>query len=272
MDELEKVESAVAFLREKVSEPPTVGIILGTGLGPLADQIEQVRAVPYEEIPHFPRSTVEGHHGRMVFGAIGRTRVVAMQGRVHCYEGYSAAEVAFPVRVMKELGVSILVESNAAGGLNQSYEKGDIVLISDHINLMGVNPLVGEHHERFGPRFPDMSQPYDPELLRLAERIAQAQGITLKRGVLVALTGPNFETRAEYRFLRMIGADMVCMSTVPEVIAAVQAGMRVIGFSVITDLCIPETLQPASLESILAVAASAEPRLTGLVKRFILSL
>lgn len=271
MDEWTKVEEAAAFLRREAPGKPGIGIILGTGLGPLAEHIEQGAVVPYDRIPNFPVSTVAGHHGNLVFGTLGAKKVVAMQGRFHCYEGYSAAEVVFPVRVMKELGVSILVESNACGGLNPGYRRGDIVLIADHINLMGVNPLVGRHDDRFGPRFPDMIQPYDEALMDLAEQVALRDGQRLHRGVLVALTGPNLETKAEYRLLRLAGADMVCMSTVPEVIAAVQAGLRTVGFSVVTDMCLPDALEPASLEKILAVAAEAEPRLTRLVKELILT-
>lgn len=265
----DKIQETVRSIRAKAAGSPRVGVILGTGLGGLGEKIEQCCPVPYEEIPHFPRSTVEGHKGQMVFGKIGGKPVVVMEGRFHFYEGYSLEQVTYPVRVMRALGAEILIASNAAGGMNPAFAAGDLMVIQDHINLMGVNPLIGPNDERLGIRFPDMSGPYDETLIRLAEGVARSAGFRMHRGVYVAVAGPNLETRAEYRFLRMIGADAVGMSTVPEVIAAVHGRMRVLALSCITDVCIPETLKPTSLEEILRVAGEAEPKLTHLVLKVI---
>jgi purine-nucleoside phosphorylase len=248
---------------------PRVGIILGTGLGRLGEEIEVEAVIPYAEIPHFSPSTVESHPGRLLLGRLGGKPVVAMQGRLHRYEGYSLQEVTFPVRVLRALGAEVLVVSNACGGMNPLWSPGDLMLIADHINLLGENPLAGPNHDELGPRFPDMSAAYDPELQRLAAEVALEAGIPLRRGVYVAVPGPNLETRAEYRMLRAIGADVVGMSTVPEVIVAVHGGMRVMGISIITDACLPDALEPASLPQILAVAAGAEPKLSTIVRRVI---
>ena len=268
----DQIEETVRTIETKVSRKPRVGVILGTGLGGLGEKIEEAQALPYEAIPHFPRSTVESHKGQLVFGRIGGQSVVVMEGRFHSYEGYTAQQVTYPVRVMKALGAEILIVSNAAGGMNSNYRAGDLVAIADHINLMGINPLIGPNDERLGVRFPDLSAPYDEKLIQAAERIAGEEKIRLHRGVYAAVAGPNLETRAEYRFLRGIGADAVGMSTVPEVLAAVHGGMRVFAVSCVTDLCIPETLKPAHLEEILRVAAMAEPKLTRLITRLIESI
>jgi len=265
----DQLNDTVKVIRSKVSSVPEIGIILGTGLGGLGSKIARPKEIPYHKIPHFPRTTVESHKGQMVFGTIAGKSVVVMEGRFHCYEGYSAQQVTYPVRTMRALGAKILILSNAAGGLNPLYDKADLMVISDHINLMGINPLIGPNDDRLGIRFPDMSDPYDPQLIALTRRVAKQAKIRLHPGVYVAVPGPNLETRAEYKFLRGIGADAVGMSTVPEVIAAVHGGMRVLGLSCITDVCIPETLKPVALEEILAVAAKAEPKLTAVVSRVI---
>ncbi len=261
----EEVDVATAAVRERYAGTPRVGIILGTGLGALAGEIDVEVAIDYAEIPGFPLSTVESHAGRLLCGVLGGKRVVAMHGRFHLYEGYTAQQVAFPVRVMRALGAEILIVSNACGGMNPLWEPGDLMLIADHINLLRDNPLIGANDDRLGPRFPDMSAPYDPGLRGLAREVALERRIPLREGVYVAVTGPNLETRAEYRFLRAIGADVVGMSTVPEVIVAVHGGMRVLGLSVITDRCLPDALEPATVDQIIAVAAAAEPKLTAVV-------
>lgn len=245
---------------------PEIAIILGTGLGALAEDIDADAVIPYQEIPDFPIATVESHSGSLMLGQLEGKSVVAMRGRFHRYEGYTLRQVTFPVRVMQALGAELLIASNAAGGMNPLWDVGDLMLIADHINLQGDSPLVGPNPDEFGPRFPDMSETYDLELQVLAERVALEQGIPLRHGVYVAVTGPNLETRAEYRFLRMIGADVVGMSTVPEVIAAVHGGMRVLGLSIITDACLPDALKPASVEEIIRVAGEAEPKLTRLIR------
>jgi purine-nucleoside phosphorylase len=262
----ERVAAAVAAIRARSPLEPEVGVVLGTGLGRLAEEIEVEAAIPYGEIRHFSPSTVESHPGRLLLGRLAGRRVAAMQGRLHRYEGYSLQQVTFPVRVLRALGAEVLVVSNACGGMNPLWSPGDVMLITDHINLLGDNPLVGPNEDELGPRFPDMSAAYDPELQRLAREVALERGIPLRRGVYVAVTGPNLETRAEYRMLRGLGADVVGMSTVPEVIVAVHAGMRVLGLSIITDACLPDALEPASLERIVATAAGAEPKLTELVR------
>ena len=261
-----RIATAIAAIRERTAVQPRIGIILGTGLGGLSHEIADPTVVPYDEIPGFSPSTVESHSGRLILGELGGQLVAAMQGRLHRYEGYSLQEVTFPVRVLRALGAEILVVSNASGGMNPLWGPGDLVLVTDHINLLGENPLTGPNHDELGPRFPDMSAVYDPTLRVLAEGVALERGITLRRGVYVAVPGPNLETRAEYRMLRTLGADVVGMSTVPEVIVAVHGGMRVLGISIITDACLPDALEPATLEKILAVARVAEPRLTELVK------
>jgi purine-nucleoside phosphorylase len=263
---LEIVHEAAEVVRARWSATPAAGIILGTGLGGLAREIDVAATVEYSDIPGFPLSTVESHAGRLLCGTLGGKPVVAMQGRFHRYEGYSLQQVTFPVRVLRALGAETLIVSNACGGMREEWAPGDLMLIADHINLLGDNPLVGANDDRMGPRFPDMSAPYDAELREIAREVAASQGTVLREGVYVAVTGPNLETRAEYRMLRKIGADVVGMSTVPEVIVAVHGGMRVLGVSIITDQCIPETLVPAELATIIATAARAEPRLAALVR------
>jgi purine-nucleoside phosphorylase len=268
----DRVESAVSVVRTHTALQPEVGIVLGTGLGGLAGEIDVDSSIPYQEIPGFPLSTVESHAGRLLLGRMGTRSVVAMQGRFHRYEGYTLAEVTFPVRVLHALGARTLMVSNACGGMNPLWAPGDLVLLSDHINLLGDNPLVGFNDGRLGPRFPDMSAPYDPELRALARAVALELGIVLREGVYVAVPGPSLETRAEYRMLRTLGADVVGMSTVPEVIVAVHAGMRVLGISIITDQCLPDALEPAEIGRIIATAAKAEPSLTRLIKSLVAGL
>jgi purine-nucleoside phosphorylase len=268
-DLVRRIRAASEAIRAKTRVEPRVAIILGTGLGALANEIEAETVISYEDIPDFPVSTVESHSGRLLLGRLSGQPVVAMQGRFHRYEGYSLQQVAFPVRVMRDLGAEILVVSNACGGMNPMWNVGDLMLLADHINLLGDNPLIGPNLDELGPRFPDMSEPYDVELQRLAIEVAMEKRITLRRGVYVAVPGPNLETRAEYRFLRMIGADVVGMSTVPEVIAAIHGGMKVLGISIITDSCLPDALKPASVEEIIRVAGEAEPRLTLLIKNVV---
>ena len=265
----DRVEAAASVVRKRTSLKPEVGIILGTGLGGLAEEIEVDTAIPYHEIPGFPLSTVETHAGRLLLGRLGNRPVVAMQGRFHRYEGYGLADVTFPVRVLRALGVATLVVSNACGGMNPLWSPGDLVLLSDHINLLGDNPLVGSNDDRLGPRFPDMSAPYDPDLRAFARSAALELGIVLREGVYVAVPGPSLETRAEYRMLRTMGADVVGMSTVPEVIVAVHSGMRVLGISIITDQCLPDALEPADIGRIIATAGKAEPSLTRLIRHLV---
>ena len=259
------VERAAAAVRGRWGTTPVAAIILGTGLGRLAEQIRVEAAIPYEELPGFPLSTVETHAGRLLCGTLAGRPVVAMQGRFHCYEGYTLQQVTFPVRVLRALGAEVLVVSNACGGMHPLWGPGDLMLIADHINLLGDSPLVGANDPELGPRFPDMSAPYDAALRELAREVAAERRIALREGVYVAVAGPNLETRAEYRMLRTLGADVVGMSTVPEVIVAVHGGMRVLGVSIITDQCLPDALEPASLEKIIAVAGGAEPKLGALV-------
>jgi purine-nucleoside phosphorylase len=263
----DRLAASVGVIRQKTGDlSPTIGVIFGTGLSSLRTEVQDPVTIPYEEIPHFVRSTVEGHTGELVAGTLEGHPVVAMRGRFHAYEGYTYQEITYPVRVMKALGVEILIASNACGLLNPQWQVGDLMVMDDHINLMNGNPLIGPHDDSVGPRFPDMSEPYDQELIAQAEQAALRLGIRLQRGVYVAVTGPNLETRAEYRFLRIIGADVVGMSTAPEAIVASQLGLRVLGLSVITDACFPDNLKPASLEEILKVAGTAEPHLNTLVK------
>lgn len=260
------LDAAVEALRARTALEPEVAIILGTGLGALAEDIDVEAAVSYEEIPHFPVSTVETHTGRLLFGRLAGRRVVAMQGRFHRYEGYTLQQVTFPIQVMHLLGSPVLIVSNACGGMNPLWAPGDLVLLDDHINLLGDNPLIGPNLDSFGPRFPDMSEPYDRQLQALTERVALELGIPLRRGVYVAVAGPNLETRAEYRMLRAAGADVVGMSTVPEVIVARHMGMRVLGLSIITDQCLPDALEPTDIQTIIRTASEAEPKLTALIE------
>jgi len=265
----EQVQAAATVVRARSPLVPEAAIILGTGLGGLAGEIQVGTAIDYAEIPGFPLSTVETHAGRLLLGTLGGRPVVAMQGRFHRYEGYSLQQVTFPVRVLHALGAPVLLVSNACGGMNPLWAPGDLVLLSDHINLLGDNPLIGPNDARLGPRFPDMSQPYDSALRILARAIALEERIVLREGVYVAVPGPNLETRAEYRMLRTLGADVVGMSTVPEVIVAVHEGMKVLGLSIVTDQCLPDALEPADITRIIATAARAEPQLTRLVTRLV---
>jgi purine-nucleoside phosphorylase len=260
------VADAVRAVKTRTAIVPEVAVILGTGLGGLADELKADVTIPYADVPGFPRPTVETHAGRLLFGTLGDTRVAMMQGRFHRYEGYSLQQVAFPVRVLRALGATTLIVSNVSGGMHPLWSTGDLVLISDHINLLGDNPLVGPNVDAEGPRFPDMSAAYDPELRKLARTVALEHKIVLREGVYVAVPGPNLETRAEYRMLRALGADLVGMSTVPEVITAVHQGMRVLGLSIITDNCLPDALEPTSVEQIIAVARGAEPKLAAVVR------
>jgi purine-nucleoside phosphorylase len=260
------VHAAAAAIRARTPVVPDVAIILGTGLGALGAAIDVAECIEYGDIPGFPLSTVESHSGRMLVGTLGGKRVMAMQGRFHRYEGYSLQQVTFPVRVLRALGAPVLVVSNACGGMHPLWRAGDVMLIADHINMLGDSPLIGPHDGAFGARFPDMSDAYDPALRALARAVAAEAQVTVREGVYVAVPGPNLETRAEYRMLRSFGADVVGMSTVPEVIVAHQSGMRVLGLSIITDMCLPDALEPASLDKILAVAATAEPKLTAIVR------
>ena len=246
-----------------------MGIILGTGLGQLAQSIEIESTISYDQMPHFPVSTVESHAGRLIFGTLSNKKVLAMQGRFHFYEGYTMQEITFPVRVMKELGIQMLLVSNACGGLNPQFKAGDIMAITDHINLQGGNPLIGVNDDTLGPRFPDMYNCYDEELIALAEETALELGIKLQKGVYVSVAGPNLETAAEYRFLRGIGADVVGMSTVPEVIVARHQGTKVLGFSIVTDMGLPDALKSTNLDKIIAVANKSEPILTRLLARVV---
>jgi purine-nucleoside phosphorylase len=265
----DQIQEAAAAIRSRWTAKPHAGIILGTGLGGLAQEIDTEATLAYEEIPHFPRSTVHSHAGRLVCGKLAGTTVVAMEGRFHFYEGYTLQQITLPVRVFKALGCQVMIVSNAAGGLNPQHDKGDLMLIEDHINLMGANPLIGPNDERLGIRFPDMCYPYDRELLTLGQRIAREERIAHHKGVFVAVPGPNLETRAEYRFLRGIGSDAVGMSTVPEVIVGVHSGLRNFGVSVITDLCLPDALEPVKLVDILETANKAEKKLRVLVRRIV---
>jgi purine-nucleoside phosphorylase len=262
----ERISAAASVVRSRFGRTPTAALVLGTGLGALAREIDVEVSIDYADIPHFPLSTVESHAGRLLCGRLGGQTIVAMQGRFHRYEGYSLQQVTFPIRVLRALGAETLIVSNACGGMRADWAAGDLMLISDHINLIGDNPLIGPNDASLGPRFPDMSAPYDGSLRTIAQAVAAQRGLTLREGVYVAVTGPNLETRAEYRMLQRIGADVVGMSTVPEVIVAVHGGMRVLGISIVTDICLPDSLTPTTVGEILAVAGEAEPKLTTLVR------
>jgi len=264
-----KVAESVEFINQKSKIKPKIAIILGTGLGRLAEDIEEKEIIPYSKIPNFPISTVKSHSGNLVLGKLGNKEVVAMQGRFHYYEGYSLKEVTFPVRVMKKLGADIIIISNAAGGMNRFFKRGDLMLITDHINLFGDNPLIGPNDEELGPRFPDMSEAYNQKFIELAKKIALKEKIRLQEGVYAGLTGPTLETPAEYRFLINIGADAVGMSTVPEVIVANHIGMKVLGISCITDLAIDGVIVKTDVEEILKAASDAEPIMTKLIEKVI---
>jgi purine-nucleoside phosphorylase len=264
-EQAREIDEAVAVIRGRTATSPELAVILGTGLGSLGDAFVEECAVAYRDVPHFPVSTVESHAGELAFGQLAGRPAVLMRGRVHYYEGYTMRQVGFPVRVLRGLGARTLVVTNAAGGMNPELEAGDIVAVTDHINLMGDNPLIGPNDESLGPRFPDMSEPYDRALLGLAERVAADHGVRLRKGVFVAVAGPNLETAAEYRFLRQLGADIVGMSLVPENLVAVHGGMRVLAFSVVTDVCNPDHLEPVSIPKILEVAGRAAPTLDRLV-------
>ena len=272
LDLYDKIQEARQHIQSRWRGRPRVGIILGTGLGGLVEDIEAEASLAYADVPHFPHSTAPSHKGELVCGRLGGKTVVAMQGRFHFYEGYTLQEITLPVRVLHALGCDTLIVSNACGGMNPQYAKGDLMLIEDHINLLGANPLIGPNDDRLGPRFPDMSRPYDRDLLHLAGRLALEERIVCHKGVFVAVPGPNLETRAEYRFLRGGGADVVGMSTVPEVIVGVHEGLRILGISIITDMCLPDALEPAKLEEIIAVANAAEKKLRVLVRRVVAEL
>ncbi len=260
-----KIQEAVDTIRRHWNRPPGAGIILGTGLGSLVDRIEVEATIDYDAIPNFLKSTAVSHRGRLVCGLLEGVPVIVMEGRFHQYEGYPLQAITLPVRVMKALGAELLIVTSATGGMNPNYQCGDLVVVSDHINLMNGNPLVGINDDRLGPRFPDMSEPYSRELIDVALGVARRADIVAHQGVLVAVTGPNLETRAEYRFLRLIGADIVGMSMVPEVLTAVHAGMRVFGLSAVTDMCLPDALQAANVEEIIRVANEAGPHLVQIV-------
>ncbi len=260
------LREAVAAIRARSRLEPTVALVLGTGLGGLAEEIEVETAIAYADIPNFPLSTVETHTGRLLLGTLEGRAVVAMQGRFHRYEGYSLQQIALPIRAMRQLGATTLIVSNVSGGMHPLWAVGDLVVLDDHINLLGDNPLIGPNLDELGPRFPDMSEPYDRRLQRAAESVALDLHVPLRRGVYVAVPGPNLETRAEYRMLRALGADVVGMSTIPEVIVARHMDMRVLGLSIITDACLPDALQPASVDEIIRVAGTSEPTLTRLIR------
>lgn len=264
---MERVQSAVTAVRRKADFHPEIGIVLGTGLGALARALKVEAEVPYRELPGFPVSTVESHAGKLLFGTLAGRRVAALQGRVHAYEGYSLPEVVFPVRMLRALGCHTLLLAGAVGGMNPLWERGDLVLLSDHLNLFGDSPLAGPNDDRIGPRFPDMSEAYDSGLRAHAREAARQLGLVLREGVYAGVPGPALETRAEYRMLRHMGADVVGMSTVPEVIAAVHAGMKVLALAVVTDQCLPDALHPVTLEEIIATAERAEAPLSALITR-----
>jgi purine-nucleoside phosphorylase len=266
LDLFDKVQDACKAIRSQFADRPQVGIILGTGLGGIVEEIDVDTTIDYGEIPHFPTSTATSHRGRLVCGRLAGVRVLAMEGRFHMYEGYPLKQITLPVRVFKELGCELMIVSNACGGLNPYYNSGDIMVIEDQINLLGDNPLIGINDDRLGPRFPDMCEPYDQQWIDRTIKIGRDQGLGIHKGVFVAVAGPNLETRAEYRYLRMIGADVVGMSTVPETIVAVHCGLKTVGLSVITDMCLPDALKPSNVEEIIATAHQAAPKLVAIVK------
>lgn len=266
---ISNINETLEVIRKRTTEKYPIGIILGTGLGGLVNEINVRHQIDYEDLPHFPISTVESHHGKLIFGTLNGKNVVAMQGRFHFYEGYTMQQITYPVRVMKFLGVETLLVSNACGGMNPQYRKGDVMIMVDHINMLGDNPLIGKNEDELGPRFPDMSEPYSFELIELAEKIALENKIKVQKGVYIAVPGPNLETRAEYRFLRATGADVVGMSTIPENIVANHMGMKVLGISIVTDECFPDSLKPVNVEEIIATAMQAEPKMTLIMKELI---
>ena len=262
----ERIKEAGEFVQSKTKIKPRIGIILGTGLGGLTKEMEIESKLSYQNIPYFAVSTTPGHEGSLILGRLAGKMIIAMQGRFHLYEGYSLEEITFPLRVMKYMGVNIIIESNAAGGMNPNFKAGDLMVITDHINLIGNNPLIGANDDKLGPRFVDMCEPYDKKLIKLYEKVAMRERIRIHRGVYVGVIGPNLETPAEYRFLRLIGADAVGMSTVPEVIVAKHSGLKVLGISCITDECFPDKLEPVNLAKLIKVANLAEPKMTRLIK------
>lgn len=264
-DLLERIRNSKLAIREHCQMVPDIALILGTGLGNIVKKIKTEAEIDYRRIPHFPVSTVESHAGKLLLGTLSGKKVAVMEGRFHYYEGYTPQEVTLPVRVLRELGAKVLIVSNAAGGLNLNYRKGEIVLIEDHINFMGINPLIGPNDDRLGPRFPDMSAPYSARLVRLTEEAAKAEKIPVRRGVYVGVAGPNLETRAEYRMMRSWGADLVGMSTIPEVIVGVHMGMEILGLSIVTDVCDPDHLEPVDIKEIIKTANEAGPKLDHLL-------
>jgi len=266
---LEKIKETTQFIQNRIKFKPEVGIILGTGLGAIVNEIEITDQIKYSDIPNFPLSTVEGHHGNLIFGILANKNVVAMQGRFHFYEGYSMQDITLPVRVLKQLGISHLIVSNASGGMNPEFEVGDLMIINDHINLFGTNPLIGKNYEEFGPRFPDMSEAYDKKLIRLALEIATEMGIKVKQGVYAGVTGPTFETPAEYKYIRSIGADAVGMSTVPEIIVARHMNLTCFAISVITDSGVPGHIVEITHEEVQQIAAKSEPKMAQLIKNLL---
>jgi purine-nucleoside phosphorylase len=261
------IQEAKRYITGKCHAAPEFGIILGTGLGKLADSIKVETTLEYTDIPHFPESTVESHAGKLLLGTLSGKKVVAMQGRFHYYEGYTMQQIVFPVRVMQSMGVRTLIVSNACGGINPLFPPGTIMVITDHINLVGDNPLIGHNDNRIGPRYPDMSEPYAKDLIDLTRQVALDNKIPLEQGVYASMSGPSLETRAEYRMLKILGADVIGMSTVPEVIAAVHCGLRVLGLSVVTDSCLPDALEPADITKIIATAGEAEPKLVTIIEK-----
>ena len=266
---ISKINETLEVIRKFTTQKYPIGIILGTGLGGLVKEIKVQHEIKYDALPHFPISTVESHHGKLIFGKVNGKNVVSMQGRFHYYEGYTMHQITYPVRVMKFLGVETLLVSNACGGMNPLFRKGDVMIMVDHINMLGDNPLIGKNEDELGPRFPDMSEPYNLELIGLAENIALENKIKVQKGVYVAVAGPNLETRAEYRFLRATGADVVGMSTIPENIVANHMGMKVLGMSIVTDECFPDALKAVNVEEIIATAMLAEPKMTLIMKELI---
>ncbi|HTN35932.1 MAG TPA: purine-nucleoside phosphorylase [Arachidicoccus sp.] len=269
---LSHLQETVEYIQSICKEKPLIGIVLGSGLGNLATEIVVEKEIPYQDIPHFPISTVKGHSGKLLFGLLNGVSVLAMSGRFHYYEGHSPANVAYPIRVMRQLGIETLLLSNAAGAVNPDYKVGDLVIISDHISFFTINPLLGQNEEKLGPRFPDMSEPYHRDIIAIAKRIGMDYDFNLKEGVYTGVTGPTFETRAEYKLIKAVGGDVVGMSTVQETIAAVHAGMRVFAISVVTDLGIREADNIITHEEVLQAAKEAEPKLTILFKELALEL